>query len=63
MAEMRPQTYKDPRPEEYFEQFHEAARRGVGWTYTLGRIVLTLPTLLLYRVRKIGLENVPARAR
>ena len=59
MAEMRPQTYKDPRPAEYFAQFHEAARRGVGWTYTLGRIVLTVPTLLLYRVRKIGLENVP----
>ena len=59
MAEMRPQTYRDPRPAEYFDQFHAAARKGVGWTYTLGRIVLTLPTLLLYRVRKIGIENVP----
>ncbi|HEV7615073.1 MAG TPA: lysophospholipid acyltransferase family protein [Solirubrobacterales bacterium] len=59
MAEMRPQTYKDPRPAEYFAQFHEAARGGVGWTYALGRIVVTLPTLLLYRARKIGLENVP----
>jgi 1-acyl-sn-glycerol-3-phosphate acyltransferase len=59
MAEMRPQTYKDPRPAEYFTQFHEAARKGVGWTYALARIVLTLPTLLLYRVRGIGVENVP----
>jgi 1-acyl-sn-glycerol-3-phosphate acyltransferase len=59
MAEIKPQVYKDPRPAEYFTQFHEAARKGVGWTYTLGRIVLTLPTLLIYRVRKIGLENVP----
>jgi 1-acyl-sn-glycerol-3-phosphate acyltransferase len=59
MADMRPQTYKDPRPAEYFTQFHEAARRGVGWTYTFARIVLTLPTLLIYRVRAIGLENVP----
>ncbi len=59
MPEIKPQVYKDPRPAEYFTQFHAAARRGVGWTYTLGRIVLTLPTLLLYRVRKIGLENVP----
>lgn len=59
MSEMKPQVYKDPRPAEYFQQFHEAARRGVGWTYALGRIVITLPTLLLYRVRKIGLENVP----
>ena len=61
MAEMKPQTYKDPRPAEYFTQFHEAARKGVGWTYTFARIVLTLPTLLIYRVRAIGVENVPRR--
>jgi len=59
MADMRPQTYKDPRPAEYFTQFHEAARRGVGWTYTFARLVLTLPTILIYRVRALGLENVP----
>jgi len=59
MAEMKPQVYKDPRPAEYFDEFHETARKGVGWTYTLARIVLTLPTLLLYRVRAIGVENVP----
>jgi len=56
---MRPQTYRDPRPAEYFTQFHDAARKGVGWTYTFARIVLTLPTLLLWRVRQIGVENVP----
>lgn len=59
MPEMKPQVYKDPRPAEYFNQFHDAARKGVGWTYALARIVLTLPTLLLYRVRAIGVENVP----
>jgi 1-acyl-sn-glycerol-3-phosphate acyltransferase len=59
MGEMKPQVYKDPRPAEYFQQFHESARKGVGWTYTLARIVLTLPTLLLWRVRAIGVENVP----
>lgn len=59
MAKMKPQVYKDPRPAEYFMQFHEAARKGVGWTYTFARIVLTLPTMLIYRVRGIGLENVP----
>ncbi|HEX6781517.1 MAG TPA: lysophospholipid acyltransferase family protein [Solirubrobacterales bacterium] len=59
MGEMKPQVYKDPRPAEYFDQFHVAARKGVGWTYTLARIVLTLPTLLLWRVRQIGVENVP----
>jgi 1-acyl-sn-glycerol-3-phosphate acyltransferase len=59
VAEMKPQVYKDPRPAEYFRQFHEAARNGVGWTYTLARIVLTIPTILIYRVRAIGVENVP----
>jgi 1-acyl-sn-glycerol-3-phosphate acyltransferase len=60
MAEMKPQVYKDQRPAEYFEQFHRAARKGVGWTYTLARIVLTIPTILIYRVRAIGVKNVPA---
>ena len=59
MGEMRPQVYKDPRPAEYFTQFHTAAREGVGWTYTFVRILVTIPTILLYRVRGIGLENVP----
>jgi len=57
--EMKPQVYKDPRPAEYFQQFHAAARKGVGWTYTLARIVLTVPTVLLWRVRGIGVKNVP----
>jgi 1-acyl-sn-glycerol-3-phosphate acyltransferase len=59
MAEMKPQVYKDPRPAEYFTQFHDAARKGVGWTYTLARIVLTVPTILIYRVRAVGVANVP----
>jgi 1-acyl-sn-glycerol-3-phosphate acyltransferase len=59
MGEMKPQVYKDPRPAEYFDRFHAAARKGVGWTYTFARIVLTIPTLLLWRVRAIGLEHVP----
>jgi 1-acyl-sn-glycerol-3-phosphate acyltransferase len=59
MGEMRPQVYKDPRPAEYFDQFHAAARKGVGWTYTFARIVVSLPTWLIWRVRAIGVENVP----
>jgi 1-acyl-sn-glycerol-3-phosphate acyltransferase len=59
MGEMKPQVYKDPRPAEYFDQFHVAARKGVGWTYTFARLVLTLPTWLIWRVRATGLENVP----
>lgn len=56
---MKPQVYKDPRPAEYFTQFHAAARRGVGWTYTFVRLIVTIPTILLYRVRGIGVKNVP----
>lgn len=59
MADMKPQVYKDPRPAEYFTQFHTAARKGVGWTYTFARTLVTLPTLLIYRVKAIGVENVP----
>ena len=29
-VELKPQVYRDPRPEEYFRQFHERARRGDG---------------------------------
>lgn len=59
MSDLKPQRYKDDRPAEYFAQFHERARRGVGWTYPVVRAVVTPPSLLLYRTRVIGLENVP----
>ncbi len=59
MQDIKPQVYKDDRPAEYFDQFHEAARRGVGWTYTFVRTLISVPTLLVYRVRAIGRENVP----
>jgi 1-acyl-sn-glycerol-3-phosphate acyltransferase len=61
MPDMKPQIYKDDRPAEYFDQFHAAARRGVGWTYTFVRLLISLPTLLIYRVRAIGTENVPRK--
>jgi 1-acyl-sn-glycerol-3-phosphate acyltransferase len=59
MADMKPQVYKDDRPAEYFDQFHAAARKGVGWTYPFVRALVSLPTLLIYRVRAIGVKNVP----
>lgn len=60
MPEIKPQVYKDPRPAEYFQRFHERARaREPDWIYTLVRIVLTLPTILLYRTRGIAVHNVP----
>lgn len=63
MQEMRPQVYRDPRPAEYFTRFHERAReREPDWIYSLARFVLTLPTILVFRTRAIGLENVPKQA-
>lgn len=59
MSEMKAQVYKDERPAEYFDQFHARARKGVGWTYPLVRILISLPTLLLYRTTAIGVKNVP----
>src|SRR5919108_3004892 len=60
MAEIKPQVYKDPRPAEYFTRFHERARRrGPDAIYDIARIVLTPPTLLLYRAAAIGVDNVP----
>jgi 1-acyl-sn-glycerol-3-phosphate acyltransferase len=57
--DMKPQVYKDPRPAEMFTRFHERARRGVGYVYDLVRVILTLPTILIYRARAIRIENVP----
>jgi 1-acyl-sn-glycerol-3-phosphate acyltransferase len=59
MSDIKPQVYRDERPAEYFDQFHAAARKGVGWTYTLVRLIISPPTLLLFRTRAIGVENVP----
>jgi len=57
--DMKPQVYKDPRPATYFDRYHARARRGIGWTYDVVRLILTLPTILIYRARAIRTENVP----
>ena len=56
---MKEQVYRDERPAEYFDRFHERARGPVGWTYTFVRVLISLPTLLIYRTRAYGVENVP----
>lgn len=58
---MKPQRYKDDRPAEYFDKFHAKARSNKqgGIVYFLARCIMTPITLLLYRPRAIGLENVP----
>jgi 1-acyl-sn-glycerol-3-phosphate acyltransferase len=60
MSDIKPQVYKDPRPAEYFTRFHERSRtHEPDWVYDLARVILTPPTLVLYRARAIGAENVP----
>jgi 1-acyl-sn-glycerol-3-phosphate acyltransferase len=60
MEDMKPQVYKDPRPAEYFQPFHDWVRsHRPGWTYELVRVVLTPIAMLLYRERAIGTANVP----
>jgi len=60
MPDMKPQVYKDPRPAEYFTPFHERSRtHDPDWVYDVARIIVTPPSLLLYRTRAIGAENVP----
>jgi 1-acyl-sn-glycerol-3-phosphate acyltransferase len=59
-VELKPQVYRDPRPKEYFDQYHERARRGpAGWTYELTRLAVVPYMLTLFRARALGTENVP----
>ncbi|MFL5823496.1 MAG: lysophospholipid acyltransferase family protein [Solirubrobacteraceae bacterium] len=59
-VELKPQVYKDARPEEYFREFHERARAGkAGWTYEPVRLVVVPYMLIAFRIRGIGTANVP----
>lgn len=58
-GDLKPQVYKDSRPASYFQPFHERARRGIGFMYDLVRVILTLPTIAIFRTRAIGIEHVP----
>ena len=59
--DMKPQVYKDPRPAEMFTQYHRSARQGVGWIYDFVRMILTLPTIVFYRARAIGVCPITTR--
>ena len=61
MSEIKPQRYKDPRPGEIFQPFHERARtHDPNWIYSAVRLVTTPISLLIYRTRQIEVDNVPA---
>jgi 1-acyl-sn-glycerol-3-phosphate acyltransferase len=53
-------VYKDPRPAEHFNRFHERVRKGrPDWVYELVRALLTPYLLIVHRARAIDIENVP----
>jgi len=61
MSEIKPQTYKDPRPPEAFDRYHERSRtREPDWVYEVVRIITAPIALFLYRARPIEIDNVPA---
>jgi len=57
---VKAQVYKDPRPAEYFDRFHERTRRrGPDAIFDLARVVLTPWVVLFYRTRCIGSDHIP----
>ena len=54
---MKSQVYIDPRPEEFFTKYHQRTRtRRPDWVYRLARVILTIPLLVVYRFRAIGVD-------
>ena len=60
LVPMKPQVYKDPRPKEYFDRFHERSRtREPDWVYEAVRLCTTVYALTFFRARCISSEKVP----
>ena len=61
-VELKPQVYKDPRPKEYFDGFHELVRseEPEARVYEVTRVATVLHALITFRARGIHSENVPA---
>jgi 1-acyl-sn-glycerol-3-phosphate acyltransferase len=60
LASMREQVYADPRPKEFFDQFHERARtKEPEWVYELVRLLTSLYAYTFFRARPIATEKVP----
>jgi 1-acyl-sn-glycerol-3-phosphate acyltransferase len=58
---VKAQVYKDPRPAEHFDRFHERQRtKRPNLMYELVRLLLTPYLLLIYRARCIDSHHIPA---
>jgi 1-acyl-sn-glycerol-3-phosphate acyltransferase len=61
LAPMKGQVYKDPRPKEHFDRFHERTRsREPDWVYELVRMITSIYAWTFFRARCISSEKVPA---
>jgi 1-acyl-sn-glycerol-3-phosphate acyltransferase len=61
LTPIRAQVYRDPRPAEVFDRFHERARtRGPDAAYEVVRVFTSLYAWTVFRVRGIAPELVPA---
>jgi 1-acyl-sn-glycerol-3-phosphate acyltransferase len=59
-VELKPQVYKDPRPKEYFDQFHERVRSSKPeWIYEVVRTITVWHAMITFRARGLDAENVP----
>src|SRR4051794_22607771 len=59
---MKAQVYKDPRPKEYFDRFHERTRtRDPDWVYEVVRALTCIYAWVFFRARCVSSENVPGR--
>jgi 1-acyl-sn-glycerol-3-phosphate acyltransferase len=62
LAPIKAQVYKDPRPKEYFDRFHERARtRDPDWVYDAVRVATSLYAWTFFRARGIDAAKVPDR--
>jgi 1-acyl-sn-glycerol-3-phosphate acyltransferase len=60
LAPIKAQVYKDPRPKEHFDRFHERSRtREPDWVYEAVRMVTSLYAWTFFRARSRGAEKVP----
>src|SRR5437764_4261671 len=61
LSKLKEQVYKDPRPKEHFDRFHERSRtREPDAVYEVVRVATTLLALTAFRARSIASDNVPA---
>jgi 1-acyl-sn-glycerol-3-phosphate acyltransferase len=61
LTPIKAQVYKDPRPKEFFDRFHERTRsRPPDWVYEVVRIATSLYAWTFFRARGIDAQKVPA---